>query len=96
MQFDFQAMKPMDRYELLLGTVLPRPITIVTTLSVDGALNAAPYNLVRRLEYDDSDEQQHCGAAINHSNSTRPLCVGGAVFQSRIMMERHVNHRSPP
>jgi flavin reductase (DIM6/NTAB) family NADH-FMN oxidoreductase RutF len=42
MQFDFQAMKPMDRYELLLGTILPRPITIVTTLSVDRALNAAP------------------------------------------------------
>ena len=45
MQFDFQAMKPIDRYELLLGTVLPRPITIVTTLSADGALNAAPYSL---------------------------------------------------
>jgi hypothetical protein len=30
MQFDFQDMEPLDRYELLLGTVLPRPITIVT------------------------------------------------------------------
>ena len=41
MQFDFQTMTPMDRYELLLG-MLPRPITIVTTLSADGAVNAAP------------------------------------------------------
>jgi hypothetical protein len=48
MQFDFQTMTPMDRYELLLGTVLPRPITIVTTLSTDGALNAAPYSLLAR------------------------------------------------
>ncbi|MGY3447116.1 flavin reductase family protein [Bradyrhizobium sp. USDA 4473] len=52
MQFDFQAMKPMDRYELLLGTVLPRPITIVTTLSTDGALNAAPYSLFNVVSHD--------------------------------------------
>jgi flavin reductase (DIM6/NTAB) family NADH-FMN oxidoreductase RutF len=52
MQFDFQAMKPMDRYELLLGTVLPRPITIVTTLSADGALNGAPYSLFNVVSHD--------------------------------------------
>lgn len=52
MQFDFSAMKPMDRYELLLGTVLPRPITIVTTLSASGALNAAPYSLFNVVGHD--------------------------------------------
>jgi flavin reductase (DIM6/NTAB) family NADH-FMN oxidoreductase RutF len=52
MQFDFQVMKPMDRYELLLGTVLPRPITIVTTLSGDGNLNAAPYSLFNVVSHD--------------------------------------------
>jgi flavin reductase (DIM6/NTAB) family NADH-FMN oxidoreductase RutF len=52
MQFDFAAMKPMDRYELLLGTVVPRPITIVTTLSADGTLNAAPYSLFSVVGHD--------------------------------------------
>lgn len=52
MQFDFDAMKPMDRYELLLGSVLPRPITIVTTLGTDGALNAAPYSLFNVVGHD--------------------------------------------
>jgi flavin reductase (DIM6/NTAB) family NADH-FMN oxidoreductase RutF len=52
MQFDLQAMKPMDRYELLLGTVLPRPIAIVTTVSADGALNAAPYSLINVVSHD--------------------------------------------
>lgn len=52
MQFDFPSMKPMDRYELLLGTVLPRPIAIVTTLSADGALNAAPYSLFNVVSHD--------------------------------------------
>jgi flavin reductase (DIM6/NTAB) family NADH-FMN oxidoreductase RutF len=52
MQFDFKTMKPMDRYELLLGTVIPRPITIVTTLSAGGALNAAPYSLFNVVGHD--------------------------------------------
>ena len=52
MQFDFQSMKPGDRYELLLGAILPRPITIVTTLSAEGALNAAPYSLFNVVSHD--------------------------------------------
>ena len=52
MQFDVEAMKPMDRYELLLGAVVPRPITIVTTLSASGAINAAPYSLFNVVGHD--------------------------------------------
>ena len=52
MQFDFKTMKPMDRYELLLGTVVPRPTTIVTTLSAEGALTAAPYSLFNVVGHD--------------------------------------------
>jgi flavin reductase (DIM6/NTAB) family NADH-FMN oxidoreductase RutF len=52
MQFNFQSMKPMDRYELLLGSILPRPIAIVTTLSAQGALNAAPYSLLNVVSHD--------------------------------------------
>ncbi|MCK1711039.1 MULTISPECIES: flavin reductase family protein [unclassified Bradyrhizobium] len=52
MQFNFQDLRPMDRYELLLGTVLPRPITIVTTLSGNGTLNAAPYSLFNVVSHD--------------------------------------------
>jgi flavin reductase (DIM6/NTAB) family NADH-FMN oxidoreductase RutF len=52
MRFDLQSMKPMDRYELLLGTILPRPIAIVTTLSAEGDLNAAPYSLFNVVSHD--------------------------------------------
>ncbi|MGC2077488.1 MAG: hypothetical protein WA728_15930 [Xanthobacteraceae bacterium] len=41
MQFDIDKMAAMGRYELLLGTVVPRPIALVTTVSADGAINAA-------------------------------------------------------
>jgi len=52
MQFDLPSMKPMDRYELLLGTIVPRPITIVTTHSANGAVNAAPYSLFNVVSHD--------------------------------------------
>lgn len=52
MQFGYQNMKAMDRYELLLGTVLPRPVAIVTTLSGNGAPNAAPYSLFNVVSHD--------------------------------------------
>jgi flavin reductase (DIM6/NTAB) family NADH-FMN oxidoreductase RutF len=52
MQFNLPSMAPMDRYELLLGTVIPRPITIVTTLSAKGAVNAAPYSLFNVVCHD--------------------------------------------
>ncbi|EGP10136.1 nitrilotriacetate monooxygenase component B [Bradyrhizobiaceae bacterium SG-6C] len=44
MQFDFEAMKPGERYKLLLATVLPRPIAWITTRDASGAVNAAPFS----------------------------------------------------
>lgn len=40
MQFDVESLSAADRYELLLSTVVPRPIALITTLSADGS-NAA-------------------------------------------------------
>ena len=44
MQFDFEKMSGLERYRLLLATVLPRPIAWVTTREVAGAINAAPFS----------------------------------------------------
>jgi len=52
MHFDIDKMAAMDRYELLLGTVVPRPIALVTTISSDGTINAAPYSLFNVMGYD--------------------------------------------
>jgi flavin reductase (DIM6/NTAB) family NADH-FMN oxidoreductase RutF len=52
MQFDIDLMAAADRYELLLGTVVPRPIALVTTVGQDGAINAAPYSLFNIMGYD--------------------------------------------
>ncbi len=52
MQFDLDRMAAADRYELLLSTVVPRPIALITTLSADGRLNAAPYSLFNVMGHD--------------------------------------------
>ena len=44
MQFDFEKMTPMQCFEFLTGTVVPRPIALITTQSPEGTLNAAPYS----------------------------------------------------
>src|SRR5262245_57248441 len=52
MQFDIDGMAPADRYELLLGTIVPRPIARITTLGRDGRINAAPYSLFNVMGHD--------------------------------------------
>lgn len=41
---DPTARSERDNYKLLIGSIIPRPIAFVTTLSEGGTLNAAPYS----------------------------------------------------
>ncbi|WP_168123119.1 flavin reductase family protein [Paenibacillus sp. HB172176] len=41
---DPSAQSAKDNYKLLIGSIIPRPIAFVTTLSEDGVLNAAPFS----------------------------------------------------
>jgi flavin reductase (DIM6/NTAB) family NADH-FMN oxidoreductase RutF len=52
MQLDFSKLAAASRYELLLGTVVPRPIALITTLAEDGTVNAAPYSLFNVVSHD--------------------------------------------
>ncbi|MEZ2142754.1 flavin reductase family protein [Bradyrhizobium sp. DN5] len=40
----FRDLAPRDRYKLLCGVVVPRPIAFVTTMDENSALNAAPFS----------------------------------------------------
>src|SRR5438445_8525394 len=40
----FRGLDPHDRYRLLCGVVVPRPIALVTTLDENGTVNAAPFS----------------------------------------------------
>lgn len=52
MQFDFQNMTAGEAFEFLTGTVVPRPIALVTTLSLNGTPNAAPYSFFNIMGID--------------------------------------------
>jgi flavin reductase (DIM6/NTAB) family NADH-FMN oxidoreductase RutF len=44
MHFDLAAMSPTDGYKLLVSTVVPRPIALVSTVDAAGHINAAPFS----------------------------------------------------
>jgi flavin reductase (DIM6/NTAB) family NADH-FMN oxidoreductase RutF len=50
--FDFRTLSARDRYKLLIGTVTPRPIALVTTVDPDGRINAAPFSFFNCLSAD--------------------------------------------
>jgi flavin reductase (DIM6/NTAB) family NADH-FMN oxidoreductase RutF len=50
--FDFAALSARDRYKLLIGTVIPRPIAFVTTVDEAGRRNAAPFSFFNCLSAD--------------------------------------------
>ena len=44
MEIDPLSLSVADRYKLLIGCVVPRPIAFVSTISPDGAPNLAPFS----------------------------------------------------
>ncbi|MGN7292516.1 flavin reductase family protein [Rhizobium sp. SAFR-030] len=50
--FDFSELTERQRYKLLIGTVIPRPIALVTTLSRSGQPNAGPFSFFNVLTHD--------------------------------------------
>jgi flavin reductase (DIM6/NTAB) family NADH-FMN oxidoreductase RutF len=50
--FDFETLSERDRYKLMIGTVIPRPIALVTTVDEHGRINAAPFSFFNCLSAD--------------------------------------------
>ncbi|WP_017996167.1 flavin reductase family protein [Rhizobium leguminosarum] len=50
--FDFAKLTERERYKILIGTVIPRPIALVTTVSKDGKPNARPFSFFNVLTHD--------------------------------------------
>ena len=44
LSLNFADLEPRQRYKLLCGLVVPRPIALVSTLSPEGVVNAAPFS----------------------------------------------------
>ena len=52
MHFNMKNLEPRNRYKLLTGVIVPRPIALVTTLDLEGRVNAAPYSFFNAIGSD--------------------------------------------
>ncbi|MDB5537681.1 MAG: flavin reductase domain protein FMN-binding [Devosia sp.] len=50
--FDFGELTEREKYKLLIGTVIPRPIALVTTVDRNGQPNAGPFSFFNVLTHD--------------------------------------------
>ncbi|MBY5318371.1 flavin reductase family protein [Rhizobium leguminosarum] len=50
--FDFKQLSERERYKLMIGTIIPRPIALVTTVDESGRVNAAPFSFFNCLSAD--------------------------------------------
>ena len=49
MDVDFDLLTPYQRYKLMTGLIVPRPIALVTTINARGVVNAAPFSLFNMI-----------------------------------------------
>jgi flavin reductase (DIM6/NTAB) family NADH-FMN oxidoreductase RutF len=52
MDLDLRQLPPRDCYKLLVSTVVPRPIALVTTINPEGRVNAAPFSFFNAIGSD--------------------------------------------
>jgi flavin reductase (DIM6/NTAB) family NADH-FMN oxidoreductase RutF len=52
MTIDPATTPPRDLYKILIGSVVPRPIGFISTISVDGKLNLAPFSFFNAVSGD--------------------------------------------
>lgn len=51
-EFDFRTLGARERYKLMIGAIVPRPIALVTTVDRTGRVNAAPFSFFNCLSAD--------------------------------------------
>ena len=52
MEFDVARLSVAERYKLLIGGIVPRPIALVSTVSADGDPNVAPFSFFNGIGSD--------------------------------------------
>ena len=52
MDLELTALPPLERYKLLIGLVVPRPIAWISTFSANGVANCAPFSFFQVFSED--------------------------------------------
>ncbi len=91
--FDFATLTGREKYNLLIGAVVPRPIAWVTTVDRDGRVNAAPFSffnclssdpaiLALGVEYRQDGRSKDTGANIRDTQAFTINIVSGALIEA--------------
>ena len=65
MEIDFAQILPRERYKLLVGSLVPRPVALVSTIGLDGRFNAAPFSFFNAV----SDDPPALAVGVNSDPS---------------------------
>lgn len=63
MELDPETLKPRDRYVLMIGSILPRPIAWVSTIDEKGVTNLAPFSFFTGIT---ASPMSVCFAPVNN------------------------------
>lgn len=78
MRFDLRELAPADRYKIVTGVVVPRPIAWVTTLNPDGSPNAAPFSFFGLF----GSDPPLVGLGVGNHAPERPKDTGANIRRS--------------
>ena len=90
--FDFAGLTARERYKILTGTIVPRPIALVTTVDGEGRVNAAPISFFNCMGSDpatlvlgvarrDNGEESDTGRNIRASGVFTVNTVSRAILE---------------
>ena len=71
-RFDLDGLTAKERYKLLIGSVVPRPIAWITTVNPEGRVNAAPFSFFNVL----SSDPAIVGIGIEYHSDGSPKDTG--------------------
>lgn len=82
MELDPQELKIAERYKLLIGCVVPRPIALVSTCSPEGVDNVAPYSFFAGVSSNPMTllfcpANTHAGGEKDTLRNAKPEAEGG-------------------
>lgn len=82
MQFSPSSLPQPDRYKLLIGGIVPRPIAFVSTISPDGRHNLAPFSFFCAVGSDPMTmlfcpANKNDGAEKDSLRNAKPVTEGG-------------------
>jgi flavin reductase (DIM6/NTAB) family NADH-FMN oxidoreductase RutF len=93
MELDPRSLAQPDRYKIMIGAIVPRPIALVATLSIDGRPNLAPFSFFNGVGSDPMTllfcpANKPDGTEKDTLRNAKPIAEGGtAEFVVNIVSE---------